>query len=256
MGDSPPSSKQAARDALRYLAQYAPEAISAITKTTPEIAKTQADIDTSLRDQANELFRSGELAAAGTEADVVRGPGAELVSAADKYQRQLDPEFYANRAVVGDAVNKYLTSYDPNRLSDTDVAEISRGINATTGPIAPSAMNAIKNAQVFGNERTKRWQNFGEAVTRASSALGGLKSGLTGFDIARTRKDNPMPNYSGNALNAGFGFASSALGDITGAQTAAMNKRKDTLDMVIGGTQAFSNILNGVGSVIGGPRSR
>lgn len=247
MGDSAPSTKQQTRDLLRYLAQYAPETIEAIYETVPGGAQAILGTEQAISPGYRELYRTGELASAGTEADVVEGPGARLVSAADKYQRELDPEYYRQRAALSEALDKYLGGYDPYRLSPTEEASIARGINAATGPMTPSNLNTVRNAQVFGDKGTERWKNFGDAISRASTALPGLQSGLKGFDIARTRGfDTGARDATNTAVGTNFGFTTSALGNVTSAANAALSKKKDIWDQILAGSQAFSNVVGAV----------
>lgn len=210
-------------DAMMFqaLQKYAPDAISSINKQTPETAASQL---------------ASEKAVAPGYSELAQG----LVSDADKYQRQLDPEFYAARAQVGKALEKYLGSYDPTSLTPTEEAQIARGIGATGGNLMPSQMNTIRNAQTFGSAGTQRWKNFGEAVTNAAQASQGLKSGLQGFQIG----NNGARNAANNALNANFGFSTSALGDIAGNTQARIQKAKDPWDKIKAGSP--SSVLGGI----------
>ncbi len=230
---------QVSGDIFDSLGRYAPQAIRAIAGELPGLANTELGIDQAMIDPYNELYRKGQLSSANTEADVVAGPGQRLVGSADTYQRQLDPEYYNSRGVISDSIGKYLGGYNPNALSPTEVSEISRGINATTGPTTPSSMNTVKNAQVFGKAGENRWQNFGDAITKASTALPGLKSGLNGFNIASSRGANPLPSAARNAANTGFGFASGALSNISGVANTGLQKEKTIPDQVNGAVGAY-----------------
>lgn len=250
MGDSPPGTKQQTRDLLRYLAQYAPETIEAISETLPGTSGAQLAAERAVAPGYQDLYRANQLAGAGVEADVVEGPGGRLVSAADKYQRELDPEFYAQRAMLSGALDKFLGGYDPYRLSPTEEAGIARGINAATGPVSPSNLNTVRNAMVFGEAGNKRWQNFGDAITKAASAIPVLRSGISGFDVARTRGfDTGARGAVEGALGTNFGFSSSALGNVTSASNAALAKKKDIWDQILAGTQALSNVASSAGSL-------
>lgn len=244
MGDEGPTPKQNARDLFKYLAQYAPDAIRAISGTTPELAETELGIDESQRGRINELYRQQEQGALDTEAALAGSSAAgSLVGAADKYQRQLDPEYYASRALMGDALKTYLTSYDPTKLSPTEEAQITRGIGATSGSLTPSNMNTVRNAMTFGDRGTERWKNFGDAILKASSAMPQLRSGLIGFNIGTSRGNATGKDYSGNAAGTGFGFASSALGDMAGVNQASIQKRKDTFDKMSESTGFLKGIV-------------
>lgn len=278
MGGDQPSTQETTRDMLQALAQYAPDAIAAISATTPgtarqalavqqETAPGYAELQNRITAQygpeaariGSEIERANQLAAAQTEADILTGPGQSLVSGARAAQEELDPEFYANRAMVSDAINKYLSSYSPTELTEGEIEQINRGISAREGPVTPSALRTIRNAQTFGDATTKRWQNFGDAVIKASSALPGLKSGLPGFEIAtrrplisnvgESRLSSPAALDASQAFNTNFGFANTALNQIGNLANTRLAKRKDILDQVVQGSQAFGNV---VGSFTGG----
>lgn len=204
---------------MAALAQYAPGAISALNKTAPETAATQASIDQSMQPIYNDLYNKGQIASSNTEADIAEGPGKRLVSAADAAQRSLDPEYYSTRATMGNAINSWLGSGSPTgALSPTEEAELSRGVAQTNGVGTPSALTTASNAMKFGQAATNKWQAFGDAITKASSAIPTLKSGVNGFDVSQTRGANPLPSNSTNALGNNFGFANNALGNISSSQ--------------------------------------
>ncbi len=225
---------------MAALAQYAPDAIRAIAGTTPGTATQMAAADAAVAPTYNSLYNSGQLASAGTEAAIAGGPGQASVAAADKAQQTLDPQYYQSRNTVNDALNKYLTSYDPTKLTPTEEAQITRGVNATSGSVTPSNMQTIKNAQTFGQAGTQRWQNFGQALTNAAGVLPALKSGLNGFNIATQRGANPggsgTSGTGAGAASTNFGFANNSLGNISATQrsTDAINADNSPIKLGIG----------------------
>ena len=235
---------------LKSLAKYAPNAIYALADTAPYTARKQLEMDKELYPEYYALDRANQLAGSQNELDIARGTGSELAAEAGRLQEVIDPEFYKSRAIVGDAINKYLGSYDPYKLSETEVAQIQRGLGATGGSMAPSAMNTIKNAQTFGNAATQRWQNFGNALAQASSALPALKTGFSGFEVATRRALSPLPANSTTAIGTNFGFGNNTLNAISANNQTKISKAKDTFDKIQSGTQSFSNVLSGVGSLI------
>lgn len=262
---------------LNALEKYAPAALRAMADTAPYTAQKTMDINRTIAPQEaalqNEVYAKygpeanrigSEIAAANQlrarEADVaaIAGPGRDLVGQADELQQIVDPEAYKSRAIVGSALEKFLATYDPSQLSPTELSQIERGIGRE-GPVTPSAMNTIKNAARYGDAATKRWQNFGNAVAMASSALPNLKSGINAFEVATGR---PLTSNSGDArlstpqqvsptsaMDTNFGFANNTLNQIGANQRSQIAKQKDTMDMVLQGTQAFGNVMSGVGSM-------
>lgn len=242
---------------MAALEAYAPGAIRAISGVTGSTARDVASADAAVAPIYNQLYREGQLASADTEADIAEGPGQRLVSAADTAQRTLDPEFYSSRAVLGDAVKKYL-DYDPYRMSPTELAEISRGINATEGTMPSSALRTVHNAQTFGAAGTNRWKNFGEAITRASTAIPSLRSGLNGFAVATSRGQNPMGSGLGGAggfaSGQNFGFANNALGNISATQRAiyGINDANSPINLALKASEVFKNVGQGIGGAAQG----
>lgn len=253
MGDEAPSTGSQARQILGALSQYAPDTIKALSGTLGGTAEAQLGAEQAVSPGYDQLFHDQEMAAAQTEADIANGPGMESVAAADKAQQMVDPEFYKTRGTVSEALNKYLTTYSPTEMSPTEIAQISRGINATTGPVTESNLNTVKNAGTFGAAGTERWKNFGDAVTKAAAVLPTLKSGINGFQTATQRGTNKAANTAAqNALNANFGFSSTALNNITGAANAALAKKKDAWDQAMAGASAFQSVGQGIGGMVGG----
>lgn len=274
-GQTPPKPGEIARGELQALAQYAPAAIRAIVDTTPYTANVEQAVQAAnapkyaalqnqiYRDYGPEANRIGmqindanQKAALQTEADLAGGPiGGGLVQSADRLQRQLDPEAYAGRAAVGSALEKYLSSYSPTEMTGSELEQINRGISGRQGPLAPSALNTIKNAGTFGQAATQRWQNFGNAVQQAGSVLPGLKSGLTGFEIATRRPltsntgdqrlSSPVANNATSAFNTNFGFANNSLNAIAGPYSTAIGKGKSSLENAQMGASIFGSLLGG-----------
>lgn len=244
---------------IQALTQYAPDAIRALSDasgyqasatlrneqaTAPGYAELQNQIYADYGPEANrigsEIARANALAAGKTEKQLAEGAGGELVTLADAEQRQLDPEFYASRALIGDAIKQYLASYSPSELTGSELEQINRGISARSGPLTESAMNTVKNAQTFGAALTEKWKNFGDAVTKASSALPMLKSGLTGFEIATRRPltsntgdarlTSPTIPGTSDAINQALSFGGNVLGEIGANQRQRVQKEKDAFD--------------------------
>lgn len=257
---------------LKALQQFAPDAIRAMADTAPYTAQKTMDISKSIapqeaalqrdiyRDYGPEMNKIGaEISAANQlaarEADVkaISGPGRALVKEADAQQRELDPEFYKNRATIAQALEKFLGSYSPTEMTGSEMAQIQRGIGATGGMTTPSAMNTIKNAQTFGDAGTRRWQNFGQAVMGASSALPALRSGINAFEVATgrplssntgdARLQGPAQYNPTSAMDTNFGFANNTLNQIGANQRAQIAKQKDGFDKVLSATQSFGNVV-------------
>ena len=280
MVDNPPNQTELSKEMLQSLAAYAPDAIRAISgtqegtardllasqqATAPGYAELQNQITRDYGPEAsrigNEINRSNQLAASQTEADILAGPGQDLISGAIEAQQQVDPEFYSSRASVGDAINKYLSSYSPTELTGSELEQINRGISAREGPVTPSALRTVKNAATFGNAATQRWQNFGNAVMQASSALPSLKSGMSGFEVAtrrplvsnvgENRLSSPEAISATSALNNNFGFANNALNQIGAFGLGYQQKWKDFADVNSQASKSAGEYVNAVKGIAG-----
>lgn len=249
MGDSPPTADESTKEMLDALAKYAPDAIRAIASTTPDTARQQYAIDKELYPQYYELDRQNQLQGSRNELEIARGTGSELAGEADRLQRQIDPEFYKSRGVVSNAIDKLIGGYDPNQLSPSEMSQIERGL-AREGPVAPSALNTVRNAQVYGDRGNQRWQNFSNAIAQAGSVLPALKTGFSGFEVATRRALSPLPTNSTTAIGTNFGFANNLTTQIGENQRASLAKKKDTMDMVSGIAGAAGSVAGGVGAMM------
>lgn len=278
MGDSGQlNTQESTREMLQALAQYAPDAIKAINSTVMNTAQTNQDVSSAISPQAaqteydlyskfgpqfNELGakldRQNQLNASENELAIANGPGKGLVTAADQLQRQVDPEFYKGREAVGAALTSWLSQRDPSKLTGSEQEEIARGLGRTNASNIPSALQTVQNAQAFGQAGDNKWKDFGNAVSMAASALPGLKAGYNGFEVATRRALTPNsgdkrlsgPTDPNAASQTNFGFANNALGQIGANQRLAEGKKTSMLDDVLKGTQAFSNVAQGVSSFV------
>lgn len=277
MGQDLPSTQESTREMLQSMAQYLPDAIKAINSTTANTAQTNQDVSKAISPQAaqlqydlykdygpkmNELGaqldRQNQLSSSGNELAIAKGPGADLVTEADKLQRQVDPEFYKTREALGNKTTDWLNSYDPTKLTGSETAEVQRSAGRDPNGNVGSAMQTLRNANQFGNAANKKWADFGNAVGQAANALPALKSGFTGFEVATRRALTPNsgdkrlsgPADASQASAQNFGYANGVTNNIAQLQNTALQKKTSVLDDVLKGTEAFSNVAKGVGSFV------
>ena len=247
---SAPSANESTAKMLQALSLYAPDAIKALNSTATGTAQAQLAADQATNQGYQDLNTANQMQAGRNELALATGTGSQLVDAANALQQKVDPEYYANRAEVGKAIDTYLNSYDPTKLSPTEEREIQQGLDRQSGPVSASAMNTIRNAAGYGSAGTQRWQNFGNAITQASTALPALKTGYTGFEVATQRALQPTTNAGQTALGNNFGFANNTLNQIGANQRLVQSQKKSLMDNIVQGTQAFNNVASGVGSII------
>ncbi len=217
---------------------YAEEDYRIYSKLGPEYAKTAADIDDLTQKAASQR-----------ELDIAQTTGRGLVTEADLAQRQLDPEFYAQRQALSEGLAKYIKASDPT-LTENEREEIRRGIGRT--PFNPeSGIDTASNAMQFGEKGREKTALFGEALSRVASALPAMQSGLVGSDIASKRGvANTASERVGGVMTGSGSLApnlySAMLGNAGGIQQQAMAKQLSTWDQVAKGFQLGGQFAGGV----------
>lgn len=246
---------------VRAIAQMYPELAGAeynIAKEyTPKYAQIQAD---TLDNQGRQLAKIGrELSseelksAADTEADIAEGSGQRIAAAGVKAQREADPEYYASRTKVADAIGKYL-DFSPDSLSKGEEEEIARGLGRT-GTFVPSANETLKNAAVFGKAGADRRTQYGNAISTAANATSALRGGVDAAGL--TGRRTVMPNVGTGSMpgivTPGVGSTNAMGGQLTGTATAAMGinmqKEKSDWEKYMAGLQAVDGTIGTVGKV-------
>lgn len=221
---------------------------------SPLYAKTQADIyDTSgrrINQIGQEIETSNQLAASAREKQIADTYGVDLVSAADRLNRILDPEFYKNRAEVSSGISNALASQDPSRLTAAETEAISRGV-ARRGNVNPnSTVNTAANAMTFGQALQQKQALFNQTLGTAAGALPATRTGVNAFEIATRRALTPntgdtkfvgvQQNTGQNAWNTGNQFMQGA----TQLQNTKAAKSKDVMDLIGQGAGAFGNMFS------------
>lgn len=248
------------------IAQYDPAAgaeLEVARKYSPQIAQVQAD---TLGNQGKQLAKIGRdissdeaRQAAETEAEIAAGPGRKITQATVDAQQLADPEYYASRKVMGDAIGKLL-GFDPNKLSPGEEESVARGIGRTAG-FVPSATETAKNAMVFGDALSKRRSEFGSAVSQAANATNALRGPVSATETTARRQ--VLPNVGTQAYTGvqtpGVGVANQQAGGLQGTATTAMSvnmqKELSDWDKFMKGLGAVDSTIGTIGSaakVIGG----
>ena len=254
---------------LKAMQENMPGVIRAITKEQPYVAGVQAETDAAVspiyaksqRDLYDtygrdinrigaEIETDNQLAASEREKKIAQQSGGDLVKLADEFQRMLDPEFYAGRKVVGDAQNRLINSMDPTQLSPTERAEVERAIGRS-GAVNPNdAQGTVANAAQFGTALAQKQANFGNVVNQVAQTLPATRSGMSGFEIATRRALGPNSGdakFTGTQQNTGqnaWQTGNNVFNQAANLQAIKNQKSKDTMDMVLQGTQAFSNVAS------------
>ena len=271
MGDERQSSVTGMGEILKAIQNYYPQAIEKINSTLLPTAQAQLAADQAVSDPyarinadlyakyGPELAKTEagvqditDKAASQRELDLSKGTGAELVTQADKLQRQLDPEFYKNRSDVSDSIGKYLNVSDPS-LTEADAEEIRRA----TGRTAFNPSSAIDTATAagrFGSKFDQKKSLFGEAISRVSAALPTLRSGQDAFGIATRRQSSPTGSERVGTAATGSGdntyaLANSWINNAGGLQQQRMGQQQSSLQQATGWGKFAGSTL---GSIAGG----
>jgi hypothetical protein len=192
---------------------------------------------------SDEAYREA-MSEAGKQVDVLRGPGAQLISEARALSQQADPEFYGRRAQTGAMLGDLLRSFaapgtvsadNPfgtftGELSGSERAEIERSLaqnRARSGSMGgPMAMSdVVANAMMFGQGVQNRRDALGRALGQATSFLPASRSGFDPFQVAMGR---PSQQFGAQqfapptAMSPTQGQAGQFMGNVmTGARQSA-----------------------------------
>ena len=177
-------------------------------------------------------------------------------------QKQADPEYYANRALIAKQQAELAKSMGTGALSPTELEQIARGLNRTNVGRGVSDVGsptaAIANAQTFGRAGTEKMNSISNALANSASSLNTFRSGADPFQVATGRSAfNNMgaQQFAGPSHGMGqdtLGMSNNLLNQAGENQRAAIqanSQRRSGLD-VFG--QTFGNIMGGVGGATRG----
>jgi len=244
---SPPNMSEVTRAQYRQAIRYLPQLSQVIAGTTPVMAQGQynaaaqtspqyAALDLALKNQYGVPTADANAAIASRNtsnlSDIFSGAGSDLIRSSTETAKIADPEYYRSREQLGAGVDKLLSGQDPNRLTEAELENATRGVNRTniaTGNVTPSQTQTISNAMTFGDELSKKRALFGDALGRATGALPAMKSGADTF-----RQVTGQPGTSGLG-DTNFGVQKQG-------ESGAVNNALSTLYGA--GSSASSNYIN------------
>jgi hypothetical protein len=160
--------------------------------------------------------------------NMMAGPGAQTVGMANQMQQFLDPQFYQQRQVEQQGLQKLIQSIDPSAaLSPTEMNEISQGLarqNAQAGTLFnPSQTNTLANAMQYGQAGFNRMQQnrsaLSQALNSSTAFLPTSKSGMNAASLATGGMgiNNPGAQYfTGINQQATPGVANGLAGSLFG----------------------------------------
>lgn len=227
-------------------------------KYSPGFAKVQYDTLSKWGDKLASLgrgySRDEQLGAANTEADIAEGPGRRLANMELELAKQDDPEYFEQRAATSKDLNRLRTLVDPERLTNGETEEVSRGLGRSAYGVASPA-TSWKGAMAFGDRLAKKRDEYGRIIDRATTAMPGMKSGLDGFKSATQRTTSPnfgLANYTG-LQQPGITQSNNIFGQFMQPANAAMqinmNKQASDWDKYNQGLSAVGNTIGTVAKV-------
>ena len=276
-GDPPaPTASESTAEMMKALQEHLPGYMSTLRKeivptaqaelqgaqeVSPGYAKLTADVyDTEgrrLNKIGEEIAASNQLAKARSDANVLAGPGMDIIKSADAAQRLIDPEFYKMKEATGKLGTGIINSYggDPTKLSGSERQEVERGLaqeGAQRGTLnSPSAINTVENAMAFGNAAEQKRQGAANTLTQLSQPMTATRSGVDVLQQATGRPgqvNSGAGQFTGAQMGAGvnnaFGQGQALMGQTGENQRTAMNvnaQRRSGLDVFNQTLGAVSN---------------
>jgi hypothetical protein len=135
----------------------------------------------------NEINRGNAAYEAGTDASLLNGVGGQNALSALALQKQLDPSFYANQALIGQKQQDLLNAVNPSALSAGESESVARGLGRTGQTFLPGGLNAATSAMTFGDALGQKQNRFAQYLSSAQQGLSSLRSGVDGYGIATKR---------------------------------------------------------------------
>lgn len=246
-----------------YNTQIGPNELAQLASsqaTSPAYAKLQADIYGTTGKDLNRIGNeiSDENALASTKRDLATyaGGGKDLIKQVSEAQAVADPEFYKNKMLLGQNLEKLLNT--GGTLNEGELSQIERGLNRlgqySGNANAPSASNVAANALTFGQAGANK---FNTALQLATAALPALKSGIDANQVATGKQsiaNTGDQKFIGATQGAGNQVAGQSTG-LLGAATQSENNRANieasrrsgwdrTLGAIQSATASFGNLAS------------
>jgi len=169
------------------------------------------------------------MAAAQSDKDILLGPGADVISIADKLQRQIDPEYYSTRTNTSNAIGELMKP----GLTGGERSEVERSLNkanlqAGTHNV-PTNTSTVANAMTYGGAARDRLSSAVNQATQflplAKSGVDVLQQGIKSPSSVSGAFSNVRQNSGQDVIGAGnniFGSTNSNAGQLS--NTALSNQ--------------------------------
>lgn len=219
----------------------------------PQEQQFNIDLAKQFQPQLADIYTQTALDQANADSRVL--DKTSLIDSVLNAQKKVDPEFFANREAAGKGFTSLLSSLDPTRLDDNELASVERGVNRTnagrglTG--APSNSAAISNALTFGDRLNDKKDRLTNALNTFSGIQSGSRTGIDPYKVATGKSaasDFGGTKFTGTSGGSNtsdiMGLTSGLLGE-AGQNTRQYNdlesQRRDSLDRA---SQLMSSLPN------------
>tara|TARA_R110002012_G_scaffold52355_1_gene134495 strand:+ start:45 stop:1148 length:1104 start_codon:yes stop_codon:yes gene_type:complete len=128
--------------------------------------------------QRDEQYKAN-MATTRQRIDALDQSGAAFGRGIRNLQGELEPEVQPTQAQAGKSFRDLLRAQDPNRLTGSEMANVSRGLGRMgMGLGRTSEMDKYKAAMTFGDALANKQQRLGQALGQSGNVIGSLKSNV------------------------------------------------------------------------------
>lgn len=217
-GPSVPDQSHTTQSMMQNYLRYLPQILQATSNVQPGINQTQAASANDILNQyapgmaqtGQNIQNSNTIAGTNTVGSALGGQGGQNVIAADALNRQINPEYYANRAAASKGANDLIGSINLNGLSPGEANAVERSLGqnqSRTGNLGlDNPTNVVSNAMNFGNAMSQKRAEMAGAIGTASNLMGNSQS--TNFGNVMNSALTQPPS----GTNTNFGLAALPLG--------------------------------------------
>lgn len=268
MGDGPNymNSQETTADMMKAFVANLPALLQTVASNTgiveraqqslsEELAPRQAALQANVARQYMPEFtqigldqaRQQALGTARTDAEMLAGPGREVVTNLTEAQRLADPEYFKQRELaLGGLQHLFGSLADPaGGMSETERAEVERTLareNAARGNVGPTNIGTVEAAMRFGQageaRKAQKQGAIAQAVQTAAGAAPSMRSGVDAFQVTTGKPSSNVGlgrfgqtdvNQGGATQNFGQAFLQQT-GQFAQQNQANQANKKDAFD--------------------------
>lgn len=270
--DEPDNAVESTEQAIRGLAAGLPQFLETIRQELPRVEQSLLDVKRNIAPQEAalnlELFRDfgpglneigsqisaqNLLAERQSEADVLRGPGQDLISTALDQLIQVDPQFEQVRNVAGDSLTNAIRALS-GPIGEAERESIHRNLarrQETLGLTGvPSNTESISQALVFGDRQNSRRSQLLSALQTATGFLPASRTGFDPIQIALNRSG--IANQGANRQGLAGEVGQETFGSANNVFNAASQFQSNVQQGQSASQQTGIQKIGEVGNILGG----